>query len=366
MNNILNTLIKNIKKIKENLFINKILNTFIKIVNDLDEKVFRNNILNNLEEIVSEKGYDEHPIKDHDFETKISYLHGLALVMNVDSEIHSEEKKYLKKLIKTFGINDLEMDNFINFALNPDKKIIDDLIDVINNSETALHFLVDCYEMAYRDKKIKKEEKTIIEHYKKILNVDVYKYNSLVQLLDSIHLEQFDIDNFNNKILKIHDLKYLFEDYCCECYIGLLYDSGKDYAKAMQWYNKAADKGGSDAMHNIALLYYNGQGVLQDYDKAMQWYVKAADKGLGDSMSNIAILYQNGLGVDQDYEKAMQWYKKAAAKGYAIAMFNIAMLYKNGMGVDQDYVKAEIWFKKAYKTTNNKDVKYECKKHLKN
>jgi TPR repeat protein len=32
-------------------------------------------------------------------------------------------------------------------------------------------------------------------------------------------------------------------------------------------------------MFNLGLLYENGQGVVQDYAKAREWYQKAADKG---------------------------------------------------------------------------------------
>ena len=32
-------------------------------------------------------------------------------------------------------------------------------------------------------------------------------------------------------------------------------------------------------MNSLGLLYQNGQGVPQDYAKAREWYEKAADKG---------------------------------------------------------------------------------------
>ena len=65
--------------------------------------------------------------------------------------------------------------------------------------------------------------------------------------------------------------------------LGVLYDNGlgvaQDYAKAREWYEKAADKDDAYAMRNLGLLYANGQGVAQDYAKAREWYEKAADKG---------------------------------------------------------------------------------------
>ena len=54
-------------------------------------------------------------------------------------------------------------------------------------------------------------------------------------------------------------------------------------------------------MRNLGLLYANGQGVAQDYAKAREWYEKAADKDDATAMRNLGMLYANGLGVTQDY-----------------------------------------------------------------
>ena len=88
--------------------------------------------------------------------------------------------------------------------------------------------------------------------------------------------------------------------------LGLLYDNGlgvaQDYAKAREWYEKAADKGDANAMASLGLLYHNGQGVAQDYAKAREWYEKAADKGDADAMVNLGLLFQTvrrGAGLRQ-------------------------------------------------------------------
>ena len=58
-------------------------------------------------------------------------------------------------------------------------------------------------------------------------------------------------------------------------------------------------------------------GVTQDYAKAREWYEKAAAAGDAVAMSQLGLLYDNGQGVAQDYAKAREWYEKAAAKGDA-------------------------------------------------
>jgi len=91
--------------------------------------------------------------------------------------------------------------------------------------------------------------------------------------------------------------------------------NNKDYAKAREWFTKAANKGNADAMCKLGDLYYYGRGAATDYAKALEWYTKAADKGNADAMNGLGRLYYNGYGVTQNYTKAREWWTKAANKG---------------------------------------------------
>jgi TPR repeat protein/energy-coupling factor transporter ATP-binding protein EcfA2 len=133
--------------------------------------------------------------------------------------------------------------------------------------------------------------------------------------------------------------------------LGWLYQNGwgvpQDYGKARGWYEKAANNGNPVAMSNLGWLYQNGWGVPQDYGKARGWFEKAADNGNAIAMNSVGWLYQNGWGAPQDYGKARAWYEKAADNGNAVAMNNLGLLYQNGLGVPQDYGKARVWYEKA-------------------
>jgi uncharacterized protein YdaT len=133
--------------------------------------------------------------------------------------------------------------------------------------------------------------------------------------------------------------------------LGVLYENGQgvpqDYAKAREWYEKAAASGYTDAMANLGFLYGKGQGVPQDYAKAREWYEKAAAAGSVYAMNSLGRLYQDGLGVPQDYAKSREWYEKAAAAGSADAMNSLGMLYESGQSVPQDFAKAREWYEKA-------------------
>src|SRR6516162_10067243 len=76
----------------------------------------------------------------------------------------------------------------------------------------------------------------------------------------------------------------------------------------------------------LGVLFANGKGVSQDYAKAREWYEKAAAKDSSDAMLNLGALFVNGLGVPQDYTKAREWYEKAADKGDASAKMALERL----------------------------------------
>ena len=136
-----------------------------------------------------------------------------------------------------------------------------------------------------------------------------------------------------------------------QCYLGVCYERGRgvqqDYTKAVEWFQKAAEQGDAAAQFNLGVCYYYGRGVQQDYTKAVEWYKKAAEQGDAGAQCNLGVCYENGHGVQQDYTKAVEWYKKAANQGHAIAQCNLGVCYERGHGVQQDYTKAVEWYKKA-------------------
>ncbi len=71
------------------------------------------------------------------------------------------------------------------------------------------------------------------------------------------------------------------------------------------------------AEYKIAVMYLQGQGVQQDYVLASNWFQKAADRGHSDAQINLGILYENGRGVTRNYSKAIAMYEKAAEQGDA-------------------------------------------------
>ncbi|GMB90797.1 hypothetical protein NHP190002_15240 [Helicobacter ailurogastricus] len=90
------------------------------------------------------------------------------------------------------------------------------------------------------------------------------------------------------------------------------YHKNKDYAKALQYLQKAAEMGDAWAYYTLGGTYKWGDGVAKDYAKALQYYQKATEWWDPKGYYNLGVMYEKGEGVAKDYSKALQYYKSAA------------------------------------------------------
>jgi len=67
-----------------------------------------------------------------------------------------------------------------------------------------------------------------------------------------------------------------------------------------------------------------GEGAPTDYARAMNWFQKAAAQNVAEAQTGIGLLYRFGSGVPQDREQARTWFKKAVAQGYEKAKKELA------------------------------------------
>lgn len=128
------------------------------------------------------------------------------------------------------------------------------------------------------------------------------------------------------------------------------YGVEKDYAKAVEWYTKAVEKGHPMSHFNLGLCYRWGDGVEQDLNKAIELYTKAAELGVKDAPYELALFYEE---MD-DIKNALKWFSKAAEKGEKWAYYNLGSYYKNfgdkyeyGKGCEKDHSQAVKWYFKS-------------------
>ena len=142
-----------------------------------------------------------------------------------------------------------------------------------------------------------------------------------------------------------------------ELELGRAYHLGrgvpKDFAKALDLYQKSAAQGNAKAMFNIGYLYSHAQGVKVDNQAALDWFRKAADKKLPAAELKLGMLYQFGEnGVEKDYPTAIKYLTLAAAHEDAPEQVGPACnalgnIYEQGLGVPVDGKVAFDWYKKG-------------------
>ena len=129
--------------------------------------------------------------------------------------------------------------------------------------------------------------------------------------------------------------------------------SKEEAAEVLKTARPLADNGNANAQYNMGVLYDEGYGVEQDYAKARQWYEKAAAQNYAKAEHNLGIMYQSGHGVEKSSAKAAEWFKRAAEHGEPAAQNNLAVLYVRGQGVKQDLGEAAKWAAKAAEAGNS-------------
>ncbi|HTU33693.1 MAG TPA: tetratricopeptide repeat protein [Candidatus Acidoferrum sp.] len=135
-------------------------------------------------------------------------------------------------------------------------------------------------------------------------------------------------------------------------YLGLAYYqgigvSGRDCARAVGWWQRAAEHGSAQAQNNLGRAHEYGEGVEVDLDKAVYWYQRATTQNHPTAQYNLGVMYELGRGVAQDFRRAAVWYRQAAEQGYAPAQYNLAGMLRSGLGVAQDLTRAAWWYGRA-------------------
>ena len=86
----------------------------------------------------------------------------------------------------------------------------------------------------------------------------------------------------------------------------------KDNSNNIEWLIKAAEANHAYSLHDLGLLYVNGNHIIAvDFKKAFNYFEKSAHLGVHNSMRSLGILWQFGDGRKINLSKAYAWYKLA-------------------------------------------------------
>jgi hypothetical protein len=77
-----------------------------------------------------------------------------------------------------------------------------------------------------------------------------------------------------------------------------------------------AEQGDAEAQYYVARIYANGMdGVPVDYARAVTWYQKAAQQQYQSALQELGYMYEQGLGVERDTLQALNLQRQAAGLG---------------------------------------------------
>lgn len=134
-------------------------------------------------------------------------------------------------------------------------------------------------------------------------------------------------------------------DQQAELALGMRYRDGagvpRDYAEAVKWYRRCADKGSAAGMDNVGFMYLMGWGVPQDSTIAAAYFKAGAALDDAQALFNLGKCYFSGRGVEQGYSRAIEAWQRAARIGNHSAIWRLAILHAAGEGLPQDQDKAQ-------------------------
>ncbi|MBS0569155.1 MAG: caspase family protein [Proteobacteria bacterium] len=85
-----------------------------------------------------------------------------------------------------------------------------------------------------------------------------------------------------------------------------------NYQTALKVWMGQAESGDAEAQNYVGEIYLKGLGTEPDYAKAREWFEKAAAQGDKRARINLGYLYEQGLGVPRDIARALNLYGEAS------------------------------------------------------
>lgn len=158
----------------------------------------------------------------------------------------------------------------------------------------------------------------------------------------------------------------------------------KDKEKAAQLAKKSADQENGKALYFLAFIEHKAKNTAQalanlkmsadkgyvlaqremgiimysigNYKQAYQWHLKAAKQGNVLSSYECGAFLLAGQGVKQNLEEAVVWLRKAAEAGFTPAQFELGVCYAQGEGVEQSFEESFKWISKSAKQNHPRSL----------
>ncbi|MBO6508479.1 MAG: SEL1-like repeat protein [Roseibium sp.] len=132
---------------------------------------------------------------------------------------------------------------------------------------------------------------------------------------------------------------------------------GKTYNPdiALAWFERAAEAGSMDAMHEIGLLHLSGVVDKPSFETGHRFVLKAAEAGHPDAMYTLAFLLEIGMVATRNSSEAERWYLKSLEHGVEEAQFGLYRLHLENQETFGPFKSAKA-FKELRKLADKNDA----------
>jgi len=131
-------------------------------------------------------------------------------------------------------------------------------------------------------------------------------------------------------------------------------------AQMLEHYGAAVRRQSAYAARNLGEAYYEGHLVPKDYQKAYQYFEQAADWGMPVVHYSLGYMHEYGQGVPITLTEAAYHYRLAALEGNQEALRRLINFYLTGMGVSLDLDRAIFWMQQMVRQGNARVMTNMC------
>ena len=158
--------------------------------------------------------------------------------------------------------------------------------------------------------------------------------------LADLYIQENKLKKAKPLLVKAAEKEYGYAQYLLA--MNFFYYKHENNEEALHWLERAASNDEPYALYQLGLYY----SEANDLAKAIKYYQRAAELNNADALLELYYIYGEGVGVEQDDDKALFFLKKAAESGAQEAIEELAAQALSGEG-NMDAKEAEYWIKKA-------------------
>lgn len=158
--------------------------------------------------------------------------------------------------------------------------------------------------------------------------------------LADLYIQENKLKKAKPLLVKAAEKEYGYAQYLLA--MNFFYYKQENNKEALYWLEKSASNDEPEALYQLGLYY----AEKADLAKAIKYYQRAAELNNAEAALELYYIYGEGFGVEQDENKALFFLKKAAESGNQEVLDELAAMALSGQG-NMDAKEAEYWIKKA-------------------